>query len=37
MPDRAAALLRDYNAWAQRCGVAPWDDVQPNAGKKKKG
>jgi arylsulfatase len=37
MPDKAAALLRDYNAWAQRCGVAPWDEVQSNNGKKKKG
>jgi arylsulfatase len=36
MPEKAAQLMSDYNAWAQRCGVAPWDEIQPNAGGKKK-
>jgi arylsulfatase len=36
MPNQAAKLLDDYKAWAQRCGVAPWDEIQ-SAGKKKKG
>ena len=29
MPDKSSRLLSDYNSWAQRCGVAPWDDVRP--------
>jgi arylsulfatase len=38
MPGKAARLMADYNAWAKRCGVAPWEEIQPNAaGAKKKG
>jgi len=29
MPDKADQLLKDYNAWAQRCGVEPWETVKP--------
>lgn len=29
LPDRAARLLGYYNRWAQRCGVAPWDQIRP--------
>ncbi len=32
MPDKAAQLFRDYNIWAQRCGVAPWEEIRPRAG-----
>lgn len=28
-PDKAAQLLNDYNAWAQRCGVEPWAKIKP--------
>ncbi len=28
MPTKAAQLLRNYKTWAQRCGVAPWDEVR---------
>jgi arylsulfatase A-like enzyme len=28
MPDKAAGLLNHYNRWAQRCGVAPWDEIR---------
>jgi arylsulfatase len=38
MPAKAEQLLGDYNAWAQRCGVAPWSEIRPSGnGKKKKG
>lgn len=38
MPAKATQLMNDYSAWAQRCGVAPWEEVRPRAaGKKKKG
>jgi arylsulfatase len=38
MPAKAAQLMGDYNAWAQRCGVAPWSEIRPAGnGKKKKG
>lgn len=29
MPDKAAQLRQDYNAWAQRCGVEPWEEIRP--------
>jgi arylsulfatase len=29
MPEKASQLLRDYNLWAQRCGVAPWEEIRP--------
>jgi arylsulfatase len=29
LPDKAAQMARDYNIWAQRCGVAPWEEVRP--------
>jgi arylsulfatase len=29
MPAKAAQLSRDYDIWAQRCGVAPWEEVRP--------
>ena len=32
MPEKTAQLLRDYEAWAKRCGVVPWEQFQ----KKKK-
>ncbi len=35
MPGKAAQLLSDYNAWAERCGVAPWEEIAPNPKKKK--
>jgi len=28
MPDKAARLRSDYDAWARRCGVAPWEEIQ---------
>jgi arylsulfatase len=31
MPGTAARLLGLYNAWAARCGVAPWDEIRPRA------
>jgi arylsulfatase len=36
MPAKTAQLAGDYNAWAQRCGVAPWAEIRPNGGGKKK-
>jgi arylsulfatase len=30
MPNKADRLLKDYNAWAQRCGVEPWETIRPN-------
>jgi arylsulfatase len=36
MPDKTAQLRNSYEAWAQRCGVAPWEEVRPGAGGKKK-
>jgi len=38
MPDKAKRLISDYTAWADRCGVAPWEEVRPkgNGQKKKK-
>jgi arylsulfatase len=37
MPDRTNQMIRDYSAWAQRCGVAPWEEVRSSpSGKKKK-
>jgi arylsulfatase len=37
MPDKTKQLISDYSAWAQRRGVAPWDEVRSNgSGKKKK-
>lgn len=32
MPDKAAQLRQDYNAWAKRCGVEPWEEIRPSAG-----
>jgi len=32
MPDKAAHLREDYNAWAQRCGVEPWEEIRPRGG-----
>ena len=32
MPEKAAQLLDDYNVWAQRCGVEPWDQIRPRQG-----
>lgn len=29
VPDKAAQLHQDYNAWAQRCGVEPWEEIRP--------
>lgn len=29
MPDKAAQLRQDYNVWAQRCGVEPWEEIRP--------
>jgi arylsulfatase len=38
MPDKTAQLKNAYEAWALRCGVAPWAEVRPGGnGKKKKG
>jgi arylsulfatase len=37
MPEKTAQLMGDYDKWAQRCGVAPWDEIRPGAGGKKKG
>jgi arylsulfatase len=37
MPGKAAQLMSDYSAWAQRCGVAPWEEVRPTGSGKKKG
>jgi arylsulfatase A-like enzyme len=28
MPEKADQLLKDYNVWAQRCGVGPWQQVR---------
>jgi arylsulfatase len=37
MPDKTNQMIRDYSAWAQRCGVAPWEEVRSSpSGKKKK-
>jgi arylsulfatase len=36
MPHKAAQLKNAYEAWAQRCGVAPWEEVRPGGGGKKK-
>ena len=30
--DRAARLRWYYNKWAERCGVAPWDEIRPVGG-----
>jgi arylsulfatase len=27
-PERVAALTREYEAWAKRCGVQPWPAAQ---------
>ncbi len=37
MPEKAAQLMGDYNRWAKRCGVAPWEVMllRENADKKK--
>jgi hypothetical protein len=38
MPDKANQLKSAYDGWAQRCGVAPWEEVRSGgSGKKKKG
>ena len=29
-PERVQALTRQYEAWAQRCGVAPWNEISGN-------
>jgi len=29
MQDKAAQLRQDYNTWAQRCGVEPWEEIRP--------
>src|SRR5262249_7313383 len=29
MPDKAARLLGFYNKWAERCGVAAWNEIRP--------
>jgi len=31
MPAKTDQLLRDYNLWAQRCGVAPWREIRPTS------
>jgi arylsulfatase len=38
MPDKTNQMIGAYTAWAQRCGVAPWEEVRPSgsSGKKKK-
>jgi arylsulfatase len=37
MPDKTNQLIGAYSSWAQRCGVAPWEEVRSNgSGKKKK-
>jgi arylsulfatase len=37
MPEKAAQMLGDYEAWAKRCGVVPWSQFQKKDGKKKNG
>jgi len=32
MSDKAAQLRQDYNVWAQRCGVEPWEEIRPKGG-----
>lgn len=29
MREKAAQLRDDYNVWARRCGVEPWDQIRP--------
>jgi arylsulfatase len=36
MPDKAAAMVREYQSWAQRCGVQEWTKLRGNGAKKKK-
>jgi arylsulfatase len=36
MPDKTNQLINDYTAWAQRCGVAQWEDVRPKGNGQKK-
>jgi hypothetical protein len=36
MPDKTNQLIGDYTAWAQRCGVAPWEEVRPKGNGQKK-
>ena len=31
-PAKAAQLRDDYNAWARRCGVEPWEEIRPKGG-----
>lgn len=34
MPDRVANMVKEYEAWAARCGVVPWGELNKKAGKK---
>jgi arylsulfatase len=36
MPDKTNHLISDYTAWAQRCGVAPWEEIRPKGNGQKK-
>jgi arylsulfatase len=35
MPDKVKELTADYNAWAKRCGVVPWPEIEKHRPKPK--
>ncbi len=34
MPERVARMVQEYEAWAARCGVVPWAELERKAAKK---